>query len=96
MTGMRRGEILGLRWQDVDLQTGRVSVRQQWVKGGGSISYGQPKTAKGRQSIAIDPATVASLREHRRRSADEKLAFGLSFKGRGARVHHGGRLAHRP
>lgn len=79
MTGMRRGEVLGLRWQDADLENGRVSVRQQLVKANGSVAFGQPKTAKGRRSLVIDEGTRRSLREHRRRCAEERLRFGPGY-----------------
>lgn len=58
-TGMRRGEVLGLRWRDVDLEAGRLRVTQQRVRGAEGLGYGAPKTAKGRRSVALDPATAA-------------------------------------
>jgi integrase len=61
-TGMRRGEVLGLRWADVDLDRARVAVRRTLVLAGGRVVTSEPKTARGRRSIAIDPRTVAALR----------------------------------
>ena len=69
-TGMRRGEVAGLRWADVDLDAGRVSPRRPRVVVNHQVLVSGPKTAKGRRSIALDPATVAALREHRRRQLE--------------------------
>jgi integrase len=72
-TGMRRGELLGLRWADVDLDVGVVRVAQARVRAGNQVVAGEPKTARGRRTIALDPATVAALRQHRKRQAEERL-----------------------
>jgi integrase len=78
-TGMRRGEVLGLRWRDLDLDAGRAAIRQTLLSVGYAVLFSTPKTAKGRRSIALDAVTVASLREHRRRQLEERLAFGRGY-----------------
>jgi integrase len=75
-TGMRRGEVAGLRWPDVDVDAGRVSPRRPRVVVNYEVHVSEPKTAKGRRSLALDPATVAALRQHRARQAEERLAVG--------------------
>jgi integrase len=75
-TGMRRGEVAGLRWSDVDLEAGRVSPRRPRVVVDYEVHVSEPKTAKGRRSLALDPATVAALREHRTRQLEQRLAVG--------------------
>ena len=67
-TGVRRGEAAGLRWSNVDLDGGIISVVEtaQRVKGKG-IVFQSPKSAAGRRGIAIGETTVAMLREHRGR-----------------------------
>ena len=67
-TGCRRGEALGLRWSDVDLENGTAAIVQslQRLKGQG-LQFQAPKSAKGRRSIALDPGTVDMLRDHRGR-----------------------------
>jgi integrase len=75
-TGMRRGEVLGLRWQDVHLDPGRLSVVQTVTLVNDRPTLSEPKTAKGRRSVALDPATVAALRAHRACQVEERLAAG--------------------
>jgi integrase len=75
-TGMRRGELLGLRWADVDLDAGVVRVTQARVRAGNQVVAGEPKTARGRRTIALDPATVAALRQHRKRQTEARLLAG--------------------
>lgn len=79
-TGMRRGEVLGLRWQDVDIGAGRVSVsRSLTIVGGYEMQFSEPKTARGRRSVALDPQTVEALREHRARQMLERSLAGGSY-----------------
>lgn len=78
-TGMRRGEALGLRWRDVDFEGGRVSVVQTIIQIGSKASISEPKTRRGRRAISLDPATVAVLREHRRRTLQDRLLVGPDF-----------------
>jgi integrase len=75
-TGMRRGEALGLRWSDVDLDAGRAAIRQTLIAVNHVPTLGTPKTAKGRRTVSLDAATVAVLREHRKRQAAERLQMG--------------------
>lgn len=69
-TGMRRGELLGLRWTDIDLERGVLTVQRQLLRNGHAIVIGQPKTNAGRRSIYLDKTTISSLVEHRRRQAE--------------------------
>lgn len=82
-TGMRRGEALGLRWADVDLDAGRAAIRQTVIVVNHQIQLGQPKTAKGTRKIELDPATVTALREHRKRQAAERLLVGRGWADQG-------------
>jgi integrase len=75
-----RGEILGLRWSDLDLDAGRVAVRRPRILVDYQVQVSEPKTAKGRRSLALDPVTVAALRAHRARQAEEKLAVGSRYR----------------
>src|SRR5205814_5367946 len=76
-TGMRRGEVLGLGWEHVDLRHARVSVvRNLTVVNYGRVEFSEPKTAKGRRSIALDPTTVGALKAHRKQQQEEQLVLG--------------------
>ena len=87
-TGMRRGELLGLRWIDVDLDAGRVAVRQPRVVADHTVHTSEPKTARSRRSIALDPATVAALREHQARQVGEKALVGPGYEDSGLVFTH--------
>jgi integrase len=75
-TGMRRGEVAGLRWNDVNLRAGQVKVVKPRVAVRYKVHVSEPKTLKGKRWLALDPATVAALREHRARQAEERLMVG--------------------
>jgi integrase len=78
-TGMRRGELLGVQWPDVDLARARVAVRRSLVTVGHQVVVSEPKTAKGRRSVALDPASVAALKAWRKRQMAERLAWGPAW-----------------
>jgi integrase len=78
-TGMRRGELLGLRWLDVDLDRARVSVRQTLVLAGRQVITSEPKTGRGRRSVAIDPRTVAALKTWKSAQSAERLTWGPAW-----------------
>lgn len=76
-TGMRRGEILGLRWCDVDLGVRRLAIRQTVVSVAYKITVSDVKTASARRSIDLDERTIATLRSWRKKQMEERLALGL-------------------
>lgn len=74
-TGLRRGEVCGLTWRAIDLDRGTLNVVKTLVSVAYRLEVSEPKTAKGRRSIALDPATVAELRAHRVRQLEERLEW---------------------
>jgi integrase len=76
-TGMRRGEVAGLRWSTVDLDAATLTIRYTATMVGGLvIDQDSAKTDAGERTIALDPATVDALREHRRAQREDRLAVG--------------------
>jgi integrase len=77
-TGMRRGELLALRWQDVDLNGATLKVERalEQTKRGGLV-FKSPKSRYGRRTITLPPSTVTVLRAHRKSQAEQRLALGL-------------------
>lgn len=76
MTGCRRGEALGLRWRDLDLDRGRATIVQTVVA---SRVISEPKSDRGRRTIALDAETVAALRDHRARQGEEREILGEAY-----------------
>lgn len=87
-TGMRRGEVVGLRWQDVDLDAGHLSVRHTITAvdnpngGGMKLIHGEPKSGKGRR-VDLDAETVAVLRSWKAQQAQDRLALGGAWPNHG-------------
>jgi integrase len=73
-TGMRRGEVLGLRWRDVNLDSARLAVAQTLVGSASRTYLSPPKTDRGRRSIALDSATVTVLRDHQAKQHERRAA----------------------
>lgn len=72
MTGLRRGEALGLQWPDVDMEAATISIRRAWIPVNGVPQMSEPKTRRGRRTIALDPTTLEALKAHAARQADEQ------------------------
>jgi integrase len=82
-TGARRGELLGLRWEDVDLEGRRLTIRRAHTQVAGEIIESKPKTQSGVRTIELDPTTVAALRSLSTKQKAEHLAAGASWHGSG-------------
>ncbi len=82
LTGCRRGEALGARWSDIDLETGRWVIRRSRGVVNGSPVEGATKTGRVR-AVSLDPGTVTALRTHRARQNAEKLAWGAAYQDTG-------------
>ncbi len=71
-TGLRRGELLALRWRDVDVERGQLQVRAslQWTKDGATFS--EPKTAQSRRHVTLSRTAIYALRIHRLAQREEQ------------------------
>ncbi len=77
-TGMRQGELLALRWQDVDLEAGTLAVRHTLQRGTRELA--EPKTDRARRAPRLGADATATLREHRRQQLAQRLAAGRSWQ----------------
>ncbi len=79
-TGMRRSELLALRWQDVDFILGRIYVsRALHQLKDGSYTFTQPKSARSRRTIALPPSAIMTLREHQEKQILERAILGTTL-----------------
>jgi integrase len=74
-TGMRRGELAGLRWEDVDFDAATITVRRTRSTVGAKVVEAEPKTKTSRRVIDIDAGTVAVLRRWRLRQSPDAYVF---------------------
>ena len=77
---MRRGEVLGLKWDDVDLARGRLHLRRTLVEFGSALRFQEPKTASGRRVVPLCPECVAALRSHRTAQVGRRLRLGAVWQ----------------
>jgi len=82
-TGMRRGELLGLRWADLDLDKLELRVRQTLVTYGKLRLFKEPKSDASRRTIPLDHRAVAALKAHRKAQTAERLAAGPAYADEG-------------
>ena len=82
-TGMRQGEILALRWQDVDMENDVISVRRTLTRSGGKVAFGEPKTQKSRRSIRLTPQAGEALRSHLKRQLRDMEILGDRYQDQG-------------
>src|SRR5215467_8122177 len=74
---MRRGELLGLRLSDVDLDAATVRIERSLEETKSGLRLKPPKTKHGKRAISLPPNAVAVLREHRRKFLETRMALGL-------------------
>lgn len=82
--GLRRGEILGLKWEDIDLESRTLAVRRTLKRRSGvGLVLDSPKTEKGSRVLPLDASLCAALRKHRTGQAEDRLAAGPAWQGEG-------------
>jgi integrase len=79
-TGMRQGELLALKWQDIDLENATLSVRRTITRSGNRLFLGEPKTKKSRRTIRLTDAGVRTLRDHLAHQMEEIERLGDLYK----------------
>ncbi len=72
----RRGELLALRWNDVDLSSGTIVVRRSLQETRDGLTFKPPKTAKGQRRVTLPAMTTEALRRHRAAQSEQRLALG--------------------
>jgi integrase len=77
-TGLRRGEALGLKWDDLDLESGVLLVRRQLTREGGQLRTSDTKTPRSRRAVDLPAPLVSILRRHRADQAADRLKLGLT------------------
>jgi integrase len=70
-SGLRQGELLALRWEDVDLEARTVQVRRTLTRNGGKLAIGPTKTAKGRRTVKLTQGATEALQRHLERQLVE-------------------------
>jgi integrase len=80
--GLRRGELQGLKWRDLDLEAGMLQVRRTLSEPRGGYTFEAPKSGKGR-NIRLTQRAVAVLREHRKRQLEERMQHAGLFSDHG-------------
>jgi integrase len=79
-TGLRQGELLSLRWEDLDPEVGTLRVRRTLTRTKGTYSTGEPKTKKSRRTVRLTAAAVAALQEHLERQTEVMEQLGSLYK----------------
>ena len=78
-TGLRQGELLALKWDDLDLEAGTLRVRRTLTQAGGKHSLSEPKTKKSRRTVRLTSGAVAALRGHLERQMGEMEEMGSLY-----------------
>jgi integrase len=80
-SGMSSGEVLALRWRDVDLTCGTLQVRSTLHKLDGQFVFSEPRSARSRRQVTLTALAVVALSaQHRRRQLEERLALGKAWQ----------------
>ena len=77
--GLRRGEVLGLRWADLDTKAGVLTVSRTLQEPSTGLVFRQPKSAASRRALPLDADTLKELAAHRRRQKERRLALGEAW-----------------
>lgn len=79
LSGLRRGEIAGLKWEHLDLDAGTITIANNRVSVNGKVSEGEPKSTRSARTLPLTPALTAALKSARTRQAKERLRLGEAY-----------------
>jgi integrase len=79
-TGLRRSEIFGLRWNDVDFEANQLAVRQTLQESRKILYIREPKSGKSRRTVALSSLVIDALKSHRATQATERIALGDAYR----------------
>ena len=80
LCGLRRGEVTGLRWSDIDLDERVIVVSRPLLQIAGKVEDGTPKSAAGERAVSIDVDMAARLKRHRTQQKRDRLAWGAAYE----------------
>jgi integrase len=80
-TGMRQGELLGVTWSNINLDSGILEVRQAVQRVEGKLTFVEPKSKSSKRTIALSGSAITALRTHRKRQLEERLLAGSTWQG---------------
>lgn len=78
-TGLRRGELLGLRWKDVDIKNNVIAINQSLLSTSEGLQFKAPKTKKSRRTITVPETVMIELEKHKKQQIKEKFALGDAY-----------------
>src|SRR5215204_2929639 len=82
-TGMRQGELLALKWEDVELNEGIIRIRHTLARSGGRIALGEPKTKRSRHPVHLTGAAVEALKAHLEQQLEDIERLGDLYRDHG-------------
>jgi integrase len=82
-SGLRRGELLGLHWSEVDFEKKGIAVKTQLLRGKNGLYFSEPKTAKSKRTITLDASVIKILWDHKIRQNETRLMLGELFQDNG-------------
>jgi len=90
-TGLRRGEIIALRWHDLDLAKGKLQVARSVEELNGKFQFKEPKTERSRRTIDVPTLLVEALKLHKKDQSEMRLRLGLRKNDEDLDFHHASR-----
>jgi integrase len=83
LCGLRRGELLGVRWEDVSFEDGTLTIRRALERIGKNLTFVEPKSQSGRRVLPLPEPVVRAILAHKARQAATRLALGPAYEDHG-------------